>query len=67
MKRLTVAIALGGILWMLNGCVAYAPPFAYPGAYYGNAPYPYGGYGYGYQPYGYIRVVPRFYGGFRGG
>ena len=62
MKRLKPAIVLAGIMFILNGCVVYSPPYSASGYA------PYGGYGYAYPAYGYYGVRPRFYGGgWRGG
>lgn len=62
MKRFILAVVFSGIILTLNGCAIYAQPYAYPGAYYGYAPY--GGYSYPpYGFYGYYGFGPRFYGG----
>lgn len=63
-ERLAFVVIFAGIVLLLNGCVAYAPPYTHPGAYYGV---PYGGYGYDYPAYGYYGFSPHFYGGFSGG
>ncbi len=66
MRRLTLAIALAGIICILNGCAIYATPYDNVGISYNYAPY--GGYGYGgYGGYGHYGFRPRFYGGGWGG
>ncbi len=47
MKRLALAVVFAGIMFTLNGCAVYVPPYDHFGVYYGYAPY--GGYGYGYH------------------
>jgi hypothetical protein len=64
MKRLILVGLLAVSTLNLTGCVAYAPPYGHPGVYYNSAPY--GVYGYPYHAYGGIRVMPGFYGSFRG-